>query len=57
MDIVKLEGAALASVLDSFAAALKDKDQIYSLRIALDAGGVKFKINERVWSPPYGTKQ
>lgn len=31
-----------------------DADDVFSLRVAFDAGAVKFKVNDRVWSPGFG---
>lgn len=37
--------------------ALRDQERnggIRKLRIAIEAGGVKYKVNEHMWSPPMG---
>lgn len=52
MQIVKIDGEAARSVIAGLVAS--DPNTVYSLRVAFDDGTVKFKINERVWSPPYG---
>lgn len=37
--------------------ALSDPNRpAHTLRVAFDDGGVKFKINQGMWSPPMGTK-
>lgn len=51
-DIVILEGDDLKRFLDHIKHAIND-DRVYRLRFAVD-GGLKFKANEYVWSPPYG---
>lgn len=50
-DVVILEGEQLKRFLEHLEN-VHDGD-VYRLRFAVD-GGVKFKINEQVWSPPYG---
>jgi hypothetical protein len=52
VQIVKIDGEAARSVIAGLVAS--DPNTVYSLRVAFDDGTVKFKINERVWSPPYG---
>lgn len=50
-DVVILEGDDLKRFLEHLNTVF-DGD-VYRLRFAVD-GGVKFKVNEEVWSPPYG---
>jgi hypothetical protein len=49
MDIITIEGDALSALL---AEALNGR-MPYRLRVARDVDGVKFKIDEGVWTPPY----
>lgn len=55
-DIVILEGDDLKRFLEHLESVVESKDRVYRLRFAVD-GGVKFKVNEYVWSPPYGEVQ
>lgn len=48
-----ITGDALAMLLGS----LGCRSDIYSLRIAIDDGGVKFKVNGGTWSPAFGKKE
>jgi hypothetical protein len=54
MKIVKLEGEQARYVVETLSI---DLASIYSLRIALDEGGVKFKVNEQTWSPAFGAEE
>lgn len=46
-----LTGAELQSLID----APSDPNRpAHTLRVAFDDGGVKFKVNEGMWSPPFG---
>ena len=50
MKIVKIEDKeTIASVQRALTA-----QPVHSLRVSVDDGGVKFKINGGVWSPPLG---
>jgi hypothetical protein len=49
MDIITIEGDALSALL---AEALNGR-MPYRLRVARDVDGVKFKIDEGMWTPPY----
>jgi hypothetical protein len=48
--IVLIEGIDLAQLLE----ALNDHGHLYRLRVAIDTGGVKIKLNEGTWTLPYG---
>lgn len=48
--IITVDGEALARLIEWVKAA--DDCNAYRLRIAVDAGELKVKINEGVWSPP-----
>ena len=58
-----LDAAAVAELLvdpatatldaATFAEGLIDALAVHTLRVARDGGGVKFKVNEGIWAPPY----
>lgn len=48
MDIITIEGDALRDLLHA-----SDGGMPHRLRVACDVDGVKFKIDEGEWSPPY----
>lgn len=50
MDIITLQGRALADLLDELGA---DPSATHTLRVARDGDGVKIKVNEGMWSPGY----
>jgi hypothetical protein len=52
MDVYEITG----DELDQLLASLNDAAGIWKLSVAID-GGAKFKINERVWTPPLGEQQ
>lgn len=50
-----VEGEALAELLDELAhVASRLRQQAYRLRIAVDGGQLKLKVNEETWTPPLG---
>ena len=49
MDIITIEGEALSALL----AEATYGPMPYRLRVARDVDGIKFKIDEGMWSPPY----
>lgn len=51
MTIITIDGAALADLRE----ALREPaaDSLRTLRVAVDVDGIKIKLNEYVWSPPY----
>lgn len=49
MDIIEIDGHALAMLL----AELK-RPGIHTLRVSVDEGGAKFKVNNGTWSPALG---
>lgn len=51
-NVVILEGDDLKRFLEHIQDAIAN-DRVYRMRFAVD-GGIKFKVNEYVWSPPYG---
>lgn len=51
-NIAILEGEALKRFLAHMQSEI-DAGRIYRMRFAVD-GGLKMKVNEYVWSPPYG---
>lgn len=50
MDVYLITGNELAMLLGSAGC----RADIYSLRVAIDDGGVKFKLNGGTWSPAFG---
>lgn len=52
-DIVVLEGNDLEQFLTLLQDIAASSNRIYRLRLAVD-GGIKVKVNEGVWTPPYG---
>jgi hypothetical protein len=48
MDIITIEGDALEQLIVDLGAS-----NVRTLRVARDTDGVKFKINEGLWTPPY----
>jgi hypothetical protein len=53
MDIITIEGDALRALLHALAADLMRGPVPYRIRVARDVDGVKFKLDEGIWSPPY----
>lgn len=51
-NIVILEGDDLKRFFEHMQSAV-EVGRIHRMRFAVD-GGLKFKVNEYVWSPPYG---
>lgn len=49
MIVYKIEDTELKMLLDEI-----HLGGIHTLRVAVDGGGVKFKINQSTWSPPMG---
>ncbi len=49
--VITLEGLALGRLIERIRATANG--EIYRLRVAVDAGDLKFKVNEGTWSPPY----
>jgi hypothetical protein len=49
MIVYKIDGTELKMLLEEIGF-----DEIHTLRVAVDGGGVKFKINQSTWSPPLG---
>jgi hypothetical protein len=52
MDIITIEGDALRDLLREIDGDAGDR-QLYRLRVAYDGDGVKFKLDEGMWSPSY----
>ena len=52
MDIITIEGEALSALLAGLDVRFGGRAP-YRLRVAYDVDGVKFKLDEGVWSPPY----
>lgn len=50
MDIITIEGDALADLLREIYEGQRDPNR---LRVAIDVDGVKYKLDEGMWSPPY----
>lgn len=50
MDIITIEGDALADLLLTLLEGTRSPNR---LRVAYDVDGVKFKLGEGTWSPPY----
>ena len=50
MDIITLEGKSLRDLL---AELTYDLAGVHTVRVASDGDGVKFKVNEGMWSPGY----
>lgn len=55
MNIVKLEGPDLAWFLRRVQSI--DPRDIDTLRVSIDGGGVKVKVNGSEWSAPYGRQE
>jgi hypothetical protein len=53
MDIITIEGDALSAFLDGLAQVLIKGPVPRTIRVARDADGIKFKLDEYIWSPPY----
>jgi hypothetical protein len=51
MNVYKLDGDDLRMVFDALEASC------YELRVAIDEGGVKFKVNNGTWSPALGSEE
>jgi hypothetical protein len=51
--IVLIEGIALKEFIDALTSRGVG-DDAYRLRIAIDGGGAKIKVNEGTWTLPYG---
>jgi hypothetical protein len=49
MDIITIEGHTLSALLTD----ALNGPMPYTLRVALDVDGIKFKLDEGMWSPPY----
>lgn len=54
MDPIVLVSAKDLTYLLSWLAWEKDQGGLHTLRVAIDDGGVKFKVNSGTWSPPLG---
>lgn len=52
MDIITIEGEALYALRDALDDTRGGRMPV-RLRVAFDVDGVKFKIDEGIWSPPY----
>lgn len=52
MQVVKIQGEQARYILELLSEL--GIPTIYSLRIALDEGQVKFKVNESTWTPGFG---
>jgi hypothetical protein len=53
MDIITIEGDALSAFLAGLAQVLIKGPVPRTIRVARDADGIKFKLDEYIWSPPY----
>jgi hypothetical protein len=51
MDIITIEGDALSAFLEELGVSSIGRPS--RLRVAFDVDGVKFKLDEDMWSPPY----
>jgi hypothetical protein len=51
MDIITIEGDALQHLLEELGVSSIGRPS--RLRVAHDVDGVKFKVGEGMWSPPY----
>ena len=51
-DVILINGAQLQVMQEMFAR--MGEADVYSLRVCIDEGGVKFKANNWTWTPPYG---
>jgi hypothetical protein len=57
MKVIKINGLQLAQLLQELEMVEHRSDGIHTLRVAFDEGGVKFKLNETVWSLPLGQEE
>ena len=53
MDIITIEGDALRDLLDELAYVDVREGRPYRLRVARDVDGIKYKLDEGIWTPPY----
>lgn len=51
MDIITIEGDALNALMADLEVPTRDRP--HRMRVALDVDGVKYKLDEGMWSPPY----
>lgn len=51
--IITIQGEQLTHLLREVDAA-RERDGLRTLRVAVDAGQFKVKVNEYTWSPPLG---
>ena len=58
MEIYELTGSALTEFLDELGAVdAAKKIGIHTVRVAIDEGTLKVKVNEFCWSPPLTTRK
>jgi hypothetical protein len=50
--IIEIEDADLTSFI--YGQLGLQRQEVYKLRVCIDGGTVKFKVNESTWSPPLG---
>lgn len=53
-DLVILEGKALDSFLEVIAYMAERRDRTGTLRVCVDDGTLKLKVDRGTWSPPFG---
>lgn len=51
MEVIAITGTQLRTLL---AVLSTDAGPVYTLRLAFDEGGAKFKVNNGMWSPAFG---
>lgn len=52
MQVIKIQGEQARYVLELLSEV--NTPMVYSLRIAIDGGQVKFKVNGSTWTPGFG---
>lgn len=52
--LIKIEGEALAEFMKHCVWLIAHHDDAFRLRIAVDDGQLKMKIDEHIWTPPLG---
>jgi len=58
MDIITARGTELSDLLHVLRTIVAEHaEAVHTLRIAIDGDEVKFKVNEGIWSPGFGSRE
>lgn len=54
-EVYRVDGSEARAFLRSLG--VQDVTRVHTVRVAVDGGQVKFKVNEYCWTPGYGSRE